>query len=55
MRVSRSRAPSTTTNSAVAEPSPTDSASGVLSRKESGPAVNSTPSDTSSTHGTIVP
>ncbi len=53
--VSRSRAPSTTTKSAVTVPSRTSSSSGVLSRNASGPAVAIAPSDARSVHGVIDP
>src|SRR4051794_11611356 len=55
LRISRSRAPSVATNSAAAEPVPSDNVKGVQSRKESGPAVKSTPPDPCSIHGVIVP
>ena len=53
MSVSRSRAPSTATNSALTEPFSISSSSGVLSRNVSGPAVATAPSGTGSTHGVI--
>ena len=50
-----SRDPSTAVNSATAAPSATATSRGVLTWKLSGPAVTSTPSETSSTQGVIDP
>src|SRR5215217_6697227 len=50
---SRSRAPSTATNSVRTSPLSTSSGSAAVSRKASGPAVATIPSGAGSTHGTI--
>ena len=51
--VNRSRPPSTETKSALTVPSRTSSASGVLRRNASGPAITVAPSGVGSTHGVI--